>query len=343
MVKLPNRLKRVTLISIAISLALLVSILLAELLFQKLYPFPKNFKYGVTFSPKFAQSLGLNWQDTYIKVLDDLKVKNLRIPGYWDEMERMEMDYDFSAVDFMLDKARERGAKAILVLGARQPRWPECHIPSWAKNLSLKDRQKKTLEFIGRVLERYKHHTAILAWQVENEPLLSSFGQGCDPPDKDFLKKEVELVRKINGKEIIVTDSGELGSWIIPMKLSDIFGTTLYRTVYNPVLGYTSYPLLPYLYNIHATFIRSIFAPNNLRTIIIELQAEPWSPANDLISTSIDKQRDLFPLEKFKSNISFAQKTGFDEIYLWGVEWWFWMVSNNNSEYLDYARDLFIR
>jgi len=30
-------------------------------------------------------------------------------------------------------------------------------------------------------------------------------------------------------------------------------------------------------------------------------------------------------LEQFKKNIEFAQKTGFDTIYLWGAEWWHWL------------------
>lgn len=319
-------------IVIAIFLVLLVSILLAELLFQKLYPFPAKINYGVSFSPKFAQGLGLNWQDTYIKILDDLKVRNLRIPSYWDEMEGTSMNYDFSAVDFMLDQAKERGAKVILVLGARQPRWPECHIPSWAKSISLKERQKKTLEFIGRVLERYKHHTAILAWQVENEPLLSSFGEGCDPPDRKFLKSEVGLVRQLNGKPIILTDSGELGSWITSMAISDIFGTTLYRKVYDKTFGYVIYPYLPYLYNVKATVVRGLFAPQNKKTIISELQAEPWLVKNGQV---------VFSIEDFKKNINFARQTGFDTAYLWGVEWWYFMAQNGHPQYLEYAKTLF--
>lgn len=330
--KLPVRLKRIIFITALILLVFLLSIFLGEIIFQSFYPFPQKIKYGVTFSPKFAQSLGMDWQDSYIKILDDMKVKNLRIPTYWDEIEKIQRDYDFQKIDFMLDEARKRNVKVILVLGVRQPRWPECHLPDWAKKLSVEDRQNKTLEFIGRVVERYKTNTAMLAWQVENEPLLSSFGEGCDRPDKNFLKAEVELVKKLNGKPIMVTDSGELGSWITPMKLSDIFGTTLYRKVYDQTFGYVTYPYLPYLYNLKATAVRGLFAPQNKKTIISELQAEPWLVKNGQV---------IFSIEDFKKNINFAKQTGFDTAYLWGVEWWYFMEKMGHPQYLEYAKTLF--
>ncbi len=136
-----------------------------------------------------------------------------------------------------------------------------------------------------------------------------------------------------------MTDSGELGFWKTSMQLSDIFGTTLYRKVYNPVLGYAEYPLPPYFYSIKSSLIRNIFAQNNKKTIIIELQSEPWL-ANGIFK-SPDQQAKLFTLANFKNYISFAKKTGFDEAYFWGVEWWYFMAQNGYPEYLEYAKTLF--
>lgn len=315
-------------------------LLLGQVIFDKYY-LTNSIKYGVSFSPKFASDLNLDWKDTYVKILDELKVKNLRLPTYWDDIEATrEGGLDFSRDDFILEEAGKRGARVILVLGARQPRWPECHIPPWASKLSVKDKQIKILEFIKKVVQRYNNDSSIKYWQVENEPLLGIFGQ-CDPPDEKFLKKEVDLVRSLSRKPVIVTDSGELGFWISPMRLSDVFGTTLYRRVYNSFLGYTTYPLLPYFYNIKSTLVRNLFSPKNLKTIIVELQAEPWSPSNSLVNTKISQQVSGFGINNFKDNINFAKETGFDEFYLWGVEWWYFMDKNGHPEYLDYAKTLF--
>lgn len=305
---------------------LLIILLLGQVIFERTYFFPSKIKYGVTFSPKFASELNLDWKDTYVKVLDDLKVRNLRIPTYWDD--------DLSKVDFMLSEASKRQAKVILTLGMRQPRWPECHIPIWAQSLSVKDKQIKLLEYITNVVQKYESDFSIEYWQVENEPLLGVFGQ-CDDPDEKFLIREVALVRSLSKKPIIVTDSGELGFWVTPMKLSDTFGTTLYRKVYNPILGYTSYPILPYLYDIKSKLA------GGKKTIIVELQAEPWSPDNSLAVTDVEKQTRIFSLNEFKNYINYAKATGFSENYLWGVEWWYFMAKMGHPEYLEYANTLF--
>lgn len=324
-----------------IAFLVIMIILLGEEVFERVYKYPEKIEYGVSFSPSFAEFLSLDWQKTYIEILDDLEVKNIRIPGYWSIIEKEQNKDDFSKLDFMVSEAEKRGVKAILVLGVRQPRWPECHIPAWAKSLSVGERQEKILQFINKVVQRYKLSQAVKFWQVENEPLLSSFGKGCDAPDKKFLISEVDLVKSMDTRPIIVTDSGELGFWVTAMRLSDIFGTTLYRTVYNPIFGYSRYPILPYLYNIKSSLVKKLTSSASKRTIIIELQSEPWFINGELLSMSISEQLKLFPVHKLKDNVDFAQKTGFDEMYLWGVEWWYFMAQNGHPEYLQYAKTLF--
>ncbi len=183
------------------------------------------------------------------------------------------------------------------------------------------------------MVQKYDSDSSIEYWQVENEPLLGGFGQ-CDMPDEKFLSYEVELVRSLSGKPIIVTDSGELGFWITPMRLSDTFGTTLYRKVYNPILGYTNYPVLPYLYNIKSKL------SGGKKTIIVELQAEPWSPTNNL-KDNVEEHAETFSSKDFENTIQYAKATGFSENYLWGVEWWYFMAKNGHPEYLEYAKSLF--
>jgi hypothetical protein len=324
-------------------LILTVVLLLAfvgQNIFNRTYPFPKELSYGVTFSPIYAQYLGLDWKHTFMDILDELKVKNVRIPTYWDNLEKEKGQYSFEDTDFMLSEVEKRGSRVIMVIGFRQPRWPECHMPEWATSLSLEERRIEILQFVKKTIERYKNNSAIWAYQVENEPLLPFFGENCDDRDPDFLRKEVDLVRSLTDKPVIITASGELENWITQMKLSDIFGTTLYREVYNPLVGYVSYPILPYLYNIKSQIVRRVFAPINQETIIAELQAEPWLIGKTL-NQDPERQSELFPLSKLKANVDYAKKTGFNSIYLWGVEWWYKMAENGYPQYLEYAKTLF--
>lgn len=319
-------------------LVVLAAALIINLILDRLYP-GKAVKFGVTFSPRYAAYLKLDFQKTYISILDDLQVRKLRIPTYWDKLEPKEKVYDFSQTDYMLNEAAKRGAQVMLVVGQRQPRWPECHIPVWAKSLGLEQRREKLLSFIGQTVQRYKDHPAVTSWQVENEPFLPFFGENCDNADTNFLRVEANLVRSFNNKRIIMSDSGELGSWIASMQLSDIFGTTIYRKVYDKYLGYVSYPVPPYFYGLKSDIIKNLFARSSQKTIIVELQAEPWLADGNF--RSADQQADLFKLNDFQTYANFAYRTGFDEAYLWGVEWWYYMAQNNHPQYLNFAKTLF--
>ncbi len=300
-------------------------------------------KYGVSFSPRYARYLKLDFQKTFLQILDELKVKNFRLPTYWTSLQSQEGKYDFSETDFMIDEAGKRGARIILVVGARQPRWPECHYPDWAKKLSVSSRQQKTLEFVGKVVERYKDSSAIWAYQVENEPFAWWFGENCDPPDAKFLQSEVDLVKKLDPKKpIVITDSGELGFWVESISNADILGSSVYRKSYNTVLhAHIPYPFPVSYYQLKANLVKKLPGQQNKKILITELQAEPWlSGTGGEEATPLGQAR-LFTLEEFKNNLEFVKKIGFEEDYLWGVEWWYFMKENGYSEYLEYAKELF--
>ncbi len=321
-------------------LGLVILAYLGQVIFEKSYKFPDKINYGVSFSPQYAQFLGLDPTEILELSLNELNIKEFRLPTYWSYIEKTEDEFDFSEVDLLVDEIFKKEGKILLVVGYRQPRWPECYLPAWAKGLSLEQKRQKILQFLQKTVQKYQGHPAIRGFQVENEPFLPFFGENCEAPDTAFFKKEVELVRKLSNKPIVISDSGELGNWILAMQLSDIFSTTLYRDVYNPILGYIRYPILPYLYNLKSQFTREVFAKNNQKTIIGELQAEPWIGTEDLLHNP-KKQAEIFPIEKFTEYVEYAQKTGFDTQYLWGLEWWLWMDKNGYPEYLEYARILF--
>ena len=104
---------------------------------------------------------------------------------------------------------------------------------------------------------------------------------------------------------------------------------------------YFRYPLTPGFYSLKSDFFRSIFAPNNQKTIIVELQSEPWIPSNNPVNTALSKQIEIFSVSEMKETVEFANETGFDEIYLWGAEWWYFMKEQGQPQYWDYARELF--
>lgn len=297
-------------------------------------------EYGITFSAKQAASLGFNWQEIFLSILDDLRVEKIRLPAYWNEIERASGEYFWDDLDWQIKEAEDRGVELIIAVGGRLPRWPECHFPEWTNNYNKGKRQTKILEYIEKVIDRNKSRENIVAWQVENEPFLSHFGD-CPKLDKEFLEEEIALVRSLDNRPIIVTDSGELSFWIPAARRADIFGTTMYLDTYSKHLGrYIRYPITPGFFRFKKN-LTSLFAKPD-KWIVVELQAEPWGPKPYQSLTQEERDRTM-NLEKFKEIIEFSRWTGFREFYLWGVEWWYWEMRQGRPEVWSEAKRLFNR
>ncbi|PIS23292.1 hypothetical protein COT49_00380 [candidate division WWE3 bacterium CG08_land_8_20_14_0_20_40_13] len=281
-------------------------------------------EYGANFSPYYAQNeLSLDWKKTYLAVLDDLKIKNLRLGAYWNKIETLDGVYDFSDLDFQILEAKKRDAKVVLAIGRKVPRWPECHDPLFIKGRSENDQREKLLSVIKETVTRYKDNTAISAWQVENEPFFP-FGD-CPKAlaDTNFLKREIELVRTLNptGK-IVIQDSGEGGLWFLSKNLGDILAISMYKSsaFKIPFVNksvYFNYPLPPSFYKFKAL----VMGVNIEKMIVTELQAEPWGTKPILEMTREEKDHTMSK-EKFVQMIEYAKKTGLKDQYFWGVEWW---------------------
>jgi hypothetical protein len=300
---------------------------------------PKDKTWGVNFSVKQTDFLKLDSRETYSAILNDLGAKNVKISVYWDLIEKEKGVYDFDELDWQVAEAKKNNAKVVLAIGMRVPRWPECHLPTWARDLNKEEQQAEIINMLQKIVLRYKDSSALSMWQVENEAFLK-FG-ACPWADEDFLKREVAFVRLNDpNHKIIVTDSGELSFWIKASQSGgDIVGVTTYRKVWQQqVRMYFSYFFPPIFYSRRADIVKNVFHQN---VIGVELQAEPWC-ANSIMNSSLAEQEKTMNLKQFKENVEFAQNTGIDTFYLWGAEWWYYMKQNyNNSDIWEEAKKLF--
>lgn len=277
---------------------------------------------GVTFSTVYARELGIDWKAAYLATLEDLGVKKLRIPVYWSDLEPKNGEYHWDDYDWMMQEAEAHGAKVTLVIGRKVPRWPECFVPDWAAQIDSTAAHQAQLDMMKTVVLRYRGSNALERWQVENEAFFP-FGV-CPPVDHDLFTKEVALVRSLDTHPIMMTESGEIDPWIDAAGVADVLGVSLYRVTWNSWYGYFIYPITPAYYRTRAASVHP-FVP---KIILSEVQAEPWQ-TKPLSEMSADERAAAFTAQDLETNVDFAERTGFDEAYLWGVEWWYAVRDRN--------------
>lgn len=318
-----NRKIKVVLIPIAVlALALFVFYLNFE-------PTPEP-EWGINFSILHAAYLHEDWREMFIDILNELKPKNIRTMAYWSIIEPERGNFDFSRIDFLLRESQSRAAEVILVLGPKQPRWPECHEPGWYRELSAEEKEEAVRDMIEVAVNHFKVFDNITAWQVENEPFFP-FSEECPVIPARLIRQEVELVKKLDNRPVVLTDSGEWGLWLPSgWAGADIFGSTMYRTVYHgKTERYATLKIPAFFYQIRAGALQMLTGAREVAGI--ELQAEPWF-AKDLYLVPLPAQLELMNPEIFAEHVAYAKRVGFKKNYFWGTEWWYYLKEQGRPE-----------
>jgi hypothetical protein len=299
----------------------------------------KNISWGVNFSQEKAERFGLDWKQLFSAIVEDLKVKNIKIAVSWDYIEGKENNYYFNDLDWQMKEAEKGGAKVILAIGRKTPGWPECHLPVWAKNKGKEEQQTAIMDLLKTIVERYKNSPNLIYWQVENEPFFP-FGE-CSWKDDKFLKKEIEFVKSLDPSRLVmITESGEFSLWAKASQYGDLVGVTMYRKAwFRELNSYIDYPFPSVFYGRKAALANLLFGK---KIICTEFQAEPWGPEWNY-TLPLDEQLKSFNINSLKKNINYAEKTGLSDFYFWGTEWWYWMKEKNNRpEFWEEIKNLIV-
>lgn len=325
---------------IAIILGFVLVVILVAGIFLVQKKAPETITYGMSFNTMYARELGLDWQETYQAIIGKLGVRHLRLAAHWPMVEPVPGEYNFSELDYQIIEAEKVGAEVILAVGRRLPRWPECHIPDWAKERTWEEQKVSLRSYMEAVVERYKDSPAVKIWQVENEPFLALFAfEHCGALDEDFLQEQVALVRLLDDtRPILVTDSGNLGTWTGAYKAGDMFGTSVYVYFWNPELGQFRTFLPPWFYPLKENFVKLLYGDKP--TVLIELSAEPWLVA-PIVDVALDVQFTRMNPEKFTDILEYARDTRYGMQYLWGAEWWYWLHLQGESGMWELGKSLF--
>lgn len=287
---------------------------------------------GASFIPDYAEQLGVDPQATLHAMLTDLNIKHLRLVSYWSDVEPTQGHFDFSTLDWEFAQADAAHAQVSLSIGLRQPRWPECHPPSWVDTSKPDSQWEPALnQYLQAVVERYRNNPALQSYQLENEYFLKAFGQ-CQNFDRNRLISELSLVKQLDTKHpvIIARSNNALG---VPLgqPTPDEFGVSVYKRVWDQTITrrYFEYPFPAWFYGFLAGAEEIVTGKN---TVIHELQAEPWPPYGESLGqTSIAVQNESLSPQRLKDRFQYGEATGIRQIDLWGAEFWYYRMVNQHD------------
>lgn len=288
-------------------------------------------KVGVTFIPRYAESLGVEPKETLEAILTDLQPSQVRLVSYWNDIETSPGVYDFSELDWQFQMAAEHDTAVSLAIGMRQPRWPECHIPKWQIGASNETRNQALLTFMQKVVERYRSNPALESYQLENEFFLSVFGE-CPDFTRQRLVDEFNYVKQWDPSHpIIISRSNNAIGFPINQPKPDIYGVSVYKRVWdkNITKRYFEYPFPAWFYGFLAGGSKII---DGRDLIIHELQAESWTPDGYNIVTAPTEElyKSMNP-NRLSNRFEYAHASGIKHFDLWGAEWWYAMKVNRDQ------------
>lgn len=260
--------------------------------------------------------------------------------SYWDLHEREKDNYDWSLLDEQMRIAEKANLEVSLSIGLRQPRFPECHWPTWAQSLDEAAWRRELNQYIIDTVSRYKDRQVVVEFQLENEFLLTNFGD-CPDHERQRLIDEFKIVNALTAKTIVISRSNALVlGWPIGQPRADLVGASLYKRVYweTPIAGYKEYPFPAWYYSFLAGMTE---LTTGRQSFIHELQAEPWGPVITA-NLSSEQQAESLDAKRLGKRLDYAHATGMRSIDIWGAEWAYWRKTkfNDDSIWQVYVNDL---
>ncbi len=278
----------------------------------------QSYSYGFSFSTKYASELGVDPAQTLEAGLKDLHPQQVRLMSYWDQLEPQPGQFDFSQLDWQFNLAKQYNAKVSLAIGLRQPRYPECHFPSWVS----RDKQFEDIDqFLAAVVMHYRNNPQLKDYQLENEALLTAFGR-CPDFTHGQLQHEYELVKNLDrSRPIDMNVSNEYGLPLDAPRGQET-GFSVYRRVYDQTIThhFVNYPFPALWFRLRAALIERYL---NSQVFIHELQAEPWGKVGTEHLSRADQDK-AFDVNRIYETDQFARATGIKRIDFWGEEWWYY-------------------
>ena len=269
------------------------------------------FSWGVVWSDKQAEALGLDAEADLDLLLAEIPFKRLQLTAYWDEIESRPGEYDFGSVRQRLAVAKSRNLRVSLQLGLHQSRWPGCHAPEWswpAEEADFKDALKR---FITETISQLDAEINLVQYHLEPE-IFKADDQCPRRLGARDLAELYALADELTDKEIVLGRPDNWINWRKQEPAPAVFGLRL-----SP--GDPAFRRLPSRYYATLAGNLKILHPDS-RVIIRALAAEPAYLEGDPAAWEEDEEG--LAVEELEEILTFGRATNIRTIDLMGAEWW---------------------
>jgi len=237
--------------------------------------------------------------------------------------------FDFDSLDWRVDEAAKAGLDIIVGVGQKAPRWPEFHLPAWTSPKDP-DFDRHLFRMVEAVVRHFTDAPISIS-QVENEPY---FAFGGSTLKESLLRREIELLRRLDDRPVMLTESADKRDWAAPAQWCDIPGVNLYTRLWDG-RHYVDIDVVPARYNAK---IRSV-SSSVTEVIVSELQAEPWGPRPITELAPSEAAVTMNP-ERLRRNVEIAPSADFETALFWGGEWWYWLRERSDPSMWEMARSI---
>jgi hypothetical protein len=328
-------------------------------------------KLGVSFRPPQVDALGLDPQTTLDRILAH-PFEIIRLGAYWNRIERAPGTFDPGELDRQIEAVEKAGKQMVVCVGPLKTfGYPEFFAPAHLLATPLREGtlvQPSThqalldaaIAFATRIVDRYKGRPAIVAWQVEHEAVDPLGVEHSWRLSADFVKHEVDAVRKADPTRPILMngflptstpvrfqqwrstrDQGD--SLAVAQQLADVVGIDYYPRHALLSLGAATLYMQGEGIAGNQRRRKELFEwarSSGKRLMITEGQAEPWEavtvPPNPLDRSMYSCPPEAM-IENYNRWIGWARDADLplDAYIFWGAEYWIARERSGDSRYLD--------
>ncbi len=325
---------------------------------------------GISFRSPQVDALGLEGRST-LQALLDRPFELIRLGAYWSRVEPRPGAFEPDELDWQVEAAEKAGKQIVICVGALKTfGYPELFVPAHRLAEPLPEGRligpadhssllAAALDFVGRIVERYRGVPGVVAWQVEHEAVDPLGFEHSWRLSTAFVEREIDAVRRADPSRPVLLNgylpasllAGAAQWWrtrdqgdslALARRVADVVGVDYYpRHALAGLGGLTAYlDARRSLWDARARAGVLAWARSSGRRLMVtEGQAEPWEavtvPPNlrGRATYSCPPERLIGTYNRWLAS---ARRAGvvLDAYLFWGAEYWVLRQQIGDPRYL---------